>query len=371
MNGITDCRQAAQVGCGAPRAGQVALLAGNFAHLQVKLLAAVLAFAASATSALTFAQTPATQVMGPTQATTIPASGRQPGADVSITQQTSPGASNGSVDVLSTTVTIQGSYRGSGAHNASKPGTIPLTLDDALKLGLRNNLGGVVESASVQQAEGQRAIARSQLLPNLNAGIAESFQQTNLRTLGVNLASIPERTKFNFYDARVRLMQSVVDLVRVHNLRAATENRNATFGMARDARDLIVLAVGGSYLELISTRSRIDATAVNVDVERTIYQQAADRLAAGLSTRLDANRAQVQLQTEQQRLRSLQADLETQKLKFTRLVGLSPAQQFVAIDQFPYAALTGFTEESALERATADRNDLRGAASGVKASTLR
>jgi outer membrane protein TolC len=316
------------------------------------------------------AQSPTETVAGPTQAAKVPLSGKQTQTDpVMLTQRTSEGRSATSVNVIDSTVMVQGPYAGSVASARIKEGVIQLTLFDALSMGLRMNLGAITQSASVQQAKGQQDVARSALLPQLNTGISEQFERLNLRTQGVETQSFPESVKFNYYDARVRLQQSVFDLVRIHNLHGASETLQANIKAARDSRDLIVLGVGGSYLQLMATQARVDAAAAQVEVARAIAKQADDRLQAGLATRVDAMRAQVQMQTEAQRLRSLQADRDTQKLKLARLIGLAAGQAFTPVDDYTYAPQIDYTLDSAIALAMKARSDLQAAVSGVKAAT--
>ncbi len=316
------------------------------------------------------AQSPSQMVSGPTEAGKVPLSGRAGQQDpVTLTQRTAEGVPQTSVNVIDSTVMVQGPYAGSVAAAKAKDGVLQLTLSDALAMGLRTNLGAIAQSAAVQQAKGEREVARSALLPQLNTGISEELERLNLRTQGVEIQSFPESVKFNYYDARVRLQQSVFDLVRMRNLHGANEVLDANIKAARDARDLIVLAVGGSYLQLMATQARVDAASAQVEVAKAIAKQAADRLDAGLATRVDAMRAQVQMQTEAQRLRSLQADRDTQKLKLARLIGLAAGQEFTAGDEYRYAAETEYTLATALAAAMKHRNDLQAAESGVRAAT--
>ena len=313
------------------------------------------------------AQSPTEQVTGPTPSAPVPMSGRQTPGSVTLTQRTAQGSAPNSVNVIDSEVMVQGVYAGSVAAKL-RDGVLELTLADALAMGLRTNLGVVAESAAVQQSKGQRDVARSALLPQVNAGITEEFERLNLRTQGVEIASFPESVKFNFYDARVRLQQSVLDLVRIRNLHGASELLNANVKAARDARDLIVLAVGGSYLQLLSTEARAQAAAAQVEIAKAVAKQAEDRLAAGLATRVDAMRAEVQMQTEEQRLRSLQADRDTQKLRLARLIGLAAGQAFDAQEDYGYTAQAGYTLEDALASAMKNRNDLQASAAGLKAA---
>jgi outer membrane protein TolC len=313
------------------------------------------------------AQSPSQMEASPSHAAQLPLSGQTQGS-IAVTQRTATSGSGNSVNVIDSSVTAQRPYNGSVPVGAATDAMLGLTLDSALQMGLRQNLGAISESTAMQQAKGERQVARSELLPQLNAAVSEEFERLNLRTQGVEISSFPESVKFNFYDARARLNQSVFDLVKIRNLHGSSESLKANIGAARNARDLIVLAVGGSYLQQVATKARIDATAAQVEVSRAIYKQAADRLEAGLVSRVDVTRSQVQLQTEQQRLRSLEADLETQKLNLARIVGIPLAQHYKTVDKYRFAAQVDFSLESALQRAFERRTDLQAAASGVKAA---
>ncbi len=309
----------------------------------------------------------------PTRVVQLPLSGRTPGAgDPSVTQTTAPGSgSSGSVVTVDSMVTVPQPYSGSVAAGVATKDVMPLTLDAALAMGLKENIGALALSAQEQQARGQQGIAKSTLLPQVNTIVSEAFAKTNLREIGVSLPIIPTAVKFNYYDARAaRLDQSVFDLVKIRNLQSAGENVQATIKAARNARDLIVLAVAGSYLQIVATRARADATAAQVVSFGAVSKQAADRLEAGLATRVDALRAKVQLQTQERRLRSLQGDLETQKLKLARIIGLPLGQRFLAADAYRFQPVEGLTEEEALRRAERDRTDLQAAESGVRAAQL-
>ncbi len=317
-------------------------------------------------------QTASEMPQSPTRAVQLPLSGRSAQAgDVMVTQRTTNTGGGNSVVSVDSMVNVPAPYSGSVAAGTATGDVLPLTLDAALQMAFKANLGTLSESAMELQARGQRGIAKSELLPQLNTVISEAYEKENLRTLGLKTPTIPPITTFNYYDARaVRLQQSVFDLVRIRNMQGASENVQATIKAARNARDLIVLATAGSYLQLVATRARADAAAAQVVSFTAIYRQAADRLEAGLATRVDALRAKVQLQTQQQRLRSLEGDVETQKLKLSRIIGLPPGQRFTATDAAPYAPQTAFNQDDALRRAQADRTDLQAADSGVKAAEL-
>ncbi|MBE7181145.1 MAG: TolC family protein, partial [Terriglobus roseus] len=308
------------------------------------------------TTSVALAQTPTQQITGPTRPQPVPLSGRAtPDNPVTATQQTAPASAPGDVNVLQSTVVVQGPYAGSRPEDKLAPGTLPLTLDAALKMALRNNLGRLSQDAGVQQAEGQRLVARSALLPNVNIGAAEVFAKENLRTAGLKTSIIPPSVVFNYDDLRGLLQQSVLDLVSIHQLHGATEQLKSVQANARNARDLIVLAAGGTYLQLTATLARLDASKAQVEYAKSVYNRARDQYDAGLAAKLDATRAEVQMETEEERTVSLEADLETQKLRLARIIGLPVAQSFAATDVYGFQPVTGYTLETALERAMVHR----------------
>jgi outer membrane protein TolC len=227
----------------------------------------------------------------------------------------------------------------------------------------------------VVQARGQRLIARSALLPNVSSSIGETLAKIDLAAQGLKssalgIAGLPATLgPFNFFDARgVQIRQTVFDLVQAGNLHSATQNLKATQAAAMDARDLVVLAVVGSYLQVTTAQARVVALRAQVESSRSVYRQAADRLKAGLNARIDVTRSQVQYQTDVQRLRSAQADVEKQKLNLSRVIGLPYGSEFTVAEDFPYRALADLSIEEALRRADATRADLRSARAAVQAA---
>jgi outer membrane protein TolC len=318
----------------------------------------------------TFAQSPSQSDTGPTSPTHLPPSGRtaQTGS-VTATQSTANPGSGNSVDLINSSINVQGPYSGSTPNGRASGTLLELTLKDALARGLRFNLGAISQSQEVAQAESQRGIAKSSLLPNVSSAISEEVERLNLRTQGVLSNMFPLTAQFNFFDARAaRLRQTVFDFVQLENLHSANENVAASKQSVRNARDLVVLAVGGAYLQITAAKARVAAAGAEVESARAIYQQAADRLSAGLDARIDVTRSQVELQSDEERLRSLRADLDTQRLRLGRLIGLPLGQQFDVIEEYPYSALSEWNVDSALAKAYQQRSDLQAATSSVRAA---
>jgi outer membrane protein TolC len=310
------------------------------------------------------------------QVNQLPLSGRgNADGSVSTTQSITNAGGGNSVNIVSSTVNLTSPYSGSVADTSNVGIVSPLTLDNALTLGLRNNLGPISQNNVVLQARGQRLTARSALLPNVSSSIGETLSKIDLAAQGlkssaIGIPGLPAVIgPFNFFDARaVQLSQTLFDLVQLRNLHSATQNVKTTQAAAMDARDLVVFAVVGSYLQVTAAQARVVAMRAQVESSRSIFQQASDRLKAGLNARIDVTRSQVQYQTDMQRLRAEQADVEKQKLNLSRVIGLPYGIDFTIVEDFPYAPLEDLSVAEALKRANATRADVRSVLAAVQAA---
>ncbi|MGA8143928.1 MAG: TolC family protein [Candidatus Acidiferrales bacterium] len=252
------------------------------------------------------------------------------------------------------------------------PGVLPISLQDAIDRGLKQNLGALLSSQDVQAARGTRWQKLSELLPHVSASPLVNVSQVNLKEFGFNFnipgANLPSVVgPFSYFDARAFLSQQLFDWKAINKTRSATENVKAAQYSYKDARDLVVLAVGYNYLQAIADEARIETATAQVKTAQALYDQANDRFNAGTSPAIDALRAKVELQTRQQQLIQSKNDLAIQKLTVARVIGLAPGQQFELTDKSPYAPLEGVTVDEALARAYANRSDYRAALADVRA----
>jgi outer membrane protein TolC len=173
---------------------------------------------------------------------------------------------------------------------------------------------------------------------------------------------------FNVIDARAYLSQSALDFTAINNHRAATENLRAAQFDFRDAQDTVVFAAVNLYLQAVTGASRITDAQAQVNTSQALYNLAVDQRKAGVVPAIDALRAQVELQSQQQRLIFYQNEFEKQKLNLARAIGLPLGQQFSLTDQAPYAPLQALTLDDALDRAYKTRADYQSALSLVRAA---
>lgn len=253
------------------------------------------------------------------------------------------------------------------------PGVMPISLQGAIDLGLKQNLGVLLSNADIRSARGQRWEQLSALLPHVTAGPYIDASKSSLAEVGLSL-KIPGLTfptsvgPFSYFDARANVSQSLFDWKSINNARAAGQTLKSAEYSYKDARDLVVLAVGFTYLQTVADEARIETAEAQVKTAQAIYGQASDQVSAGTSPAIDGLRAKVELQTRQQQLIQARNDLAIQKLTVARVIGLAPGQEFELTDKSLYQRFEGLTVEEALQRAYASRSDYQAAIGEVRAA---
>ena len=262
-----------------------------------------------------------------------------------------------------------GPFQGSASAGPPSAQPLSLSLDEALKKGLRYNLGAIDAAQGSERARGEGIVARSVLYPNLSGGLRENVQQIDLASFGFKFQFPPSLGihfpnivgPFNFIDLRAYLTQKVADLQAIRTYQSSRESQRAAELSAVDAREIVVYVVTSAYLQTLAEAARVDSAKVQVDSAQAIYQQASDRFSAGLSAKIDMTRSQVELETQQQRLTAEQAEFAKEKIGLARLIGFSPAQEYSLSDKMPYAPLDNITLDQALALASQNRSDLKAA----------
>jgi outer membrane protein TolC len=256
------------------------------------------------------------------------------------------------------------------------PGRMPLSLQDAINLGLKHNLGLLLSGTLTRAARGERWQALSALLPHVTAApyIAES--KVNLAEVGLGNAASnvfhisPAVGPFSYFDARAGVTQTIFDWKSISSARAASASVKSADYTRQDADDLVILAVGYVYFQAVADEARITTGEAQVQTAQALFDQATDQVNAGTAADIDALRTKVELQTRQQQLIQAKNDFAIQKITVARVVGLAPGQDFELIDKSLYQQLESMSVDEALARAYESRSDYRAAMSDVHAAEL-
>jgi outer membrane protein TolC len=265
----------------------------------------------------------------------------------------------------------QNPFTGSVAAGKATAEVLPLTFEEAINRGLRQNLGLLLASDSTISARGQRWKELGNLLPNVNGVLAENVQTVSLAQFGLKIPGVPHVVgPSNYSDIRGSLNQSLFNFNFIEKERAAAQSLKSAQFNYKDARELVVLAVGNAYLQALAGTARVDTADAQVRTAQALYDKAVDQQNAGVSPAIDVLRAQVELQSRQQQLIVARNDFAKQKLALARIIGLPPGQEFSLADKIPYAPLTTEDLEQNLQRAYASRFDYQAALSQVRAAEL-
>jgi outer membrane protein TolC len=269
----------------------------------------------------------------------------------------------------------QSPFSGSEPEGTATPEVLQLSFQDAIDRGLRYNLGLLLAGDQTMTARGERWKELSNLLPDLEARVQENVQTESLTALGFksNLFPFPLPRvigPFNYFDARATVSQSVFNFRYIEQERAASERLQSAKYSYKDAREVVVLAVGNSYLLAIASAARVETAVAQVSNAQALYNKASDQQKAGLTPAIDALRSQVEFQTRQQQLIAARNDFAKQKLSLARVIGLASGQEFVLTEKAPYQALTPLPIDVYLQRAYTSRSDYQAAQARVRAAEL-
>jgi len=258
---------------------------------------------------------------------------------------------------------------GSVPSGTASKDVLHLTLRDAINMALRYNLGQIESGENARIARGQRLRAMSALLPQITAAAAENVEQFSASTLGIKIPQVPAVIgPFSFSTAQANASLSLFNFESIQRFLAARNSEQAAQLTYSDTLDVITLVVGNAYLEVIQAKSRIEAEEAQVKNAQALYDQAADQLQSGTSTKIDVTRSGVQLHTEQYNLSIAENNFAIAKLNLSRAIGLPLGQAFDLTDQLPYADIHPQTVEDALNSAYKTRSDFRAALSVVKSA---
>lgn len=309
------------------------------------------------------------------RAVVLPPSGRDNAGQV-VTRQT-PGGSG--VSTFDSSVEISGAYAGSVPAKEAGAGPISLTLAETVRRALLANLGTVTATDTARASRAGRLQALSALLPSLSANASETVAQVNLAAYGFQFKvppglnfSIPSVVgPFTYSQLQGSISQSVYDPVARRNWKAAKESERADIASARNARELVILAASGAYLQTLAAAERVRSQTAQVENAEAIYRQAAVRKEAGTNSKLDVMRSLVELQTEQQRLTSLQSELQKDKITLARVAGVPLDRELDLSDQLSTPQAAGVPQPAdAVAAAYRVRADLQAAEAQVRAAEL-
>jgi outer membrane protein TolC len=266
----------------------------------------------------------------------------------------------------------QNPYLGGVPSGKLSAAPVQLSLEDAVTLGLKQNLGGALATDAVLDARGGKWQALSDLLPNVVTDTGFGVHQVNVKAaFGLTIPKEPPIIgPFGYFDSRAYLTESVFDWTSIERARSSQAQLKSAEFLSKDARELVVLVIVSNYLLVIADQSEVESATSQRETAKALFQQASDQKTAGVASAVDVLRSQVQLQSREQKLIIAQNNLAKQKLVLARAIGLPLRQQFEITTRVPYQELTSSSLDEAIQSAYTARADLQSEANRVRSAEL-
>lgn len=266
----------------------------------------------------------------------------------------------------------------SGLPANAPPGVMKLTLEEAVKLALKQNTTqriGVITAAESQQ---EKNAARAALLPQADLNVQESWQRVNIaaefggsirNVFPVPGASPPNHVgPLSVFSAGVGFSGPLFDLTLFRRYQQSRANAKAAQQDSLATREQVILLVVSQYIGTLRATADVQASQSRVNLAQALYDQAADLQKEGVGTGIDTLRANVQLQNEKQTLIEAQADEQRSLFGLSRLLNLDPRQQLELSDALSFFDMPQPETEPSIEEALARRPEWKSLESQIEAA---
>jgi len=233
--------------------------------------------------------------------------------------------------------------------------TVKLSLDGAIELGLRNNLGLKEAEAGKKTLEGQKKQALQLFLPNISLVGDTGTHQTNLAQYGFtpsvmkqfaslmgsssSLAGMSFVTKDELTDGKIQFSQVLFSGPVIAGWKAAgAADRAAHFEVTR-SRGEVVQQVATAYLYALAAEAEVSQAQAQLTTAQELERQAVAAHEAGVAANLDELRAKVARQAREVALIGARNSYEKSLIRLKREIGIDPGQKLQLTDPAPYSEL--------------------------------
>jgi outer membrane protein TolC len=258
------------------------------------------------------------------------------------------------------------------AHPATNE-VLRLSLDEAIALGLRNNLGLKESENSEKTLQGQKTEALQNFLPTITLTGDLGVHQQNLAAMGFGPGTIKifskllpsgslvggfsEITRDDLTDGQIHYSQMIFSGPVIAAWHAAGAAERAAHYQKMSARGEVVQQVATAYLHAIAAASEVDNAKALETTDQLSLSQVHAAHEAGTAANLDELRARVQLQAQQQALIAARNAYEKELILLKREIGIDPGQQIALSDPAPYSDLATQTLDELRALAYRSRQD--------------
>jgi len=292
--------------------------------------------------------------------------GRPARAPEPASQTTGSPVSPRAGNLLSTPTTPASLVRQQTLPGAAKvsPAPAQLSLADAIRLALANNLSTLLAQEQRRAASGVVKEARSALLPNISAIGFQASVTENLAALGFQAGTFPGITRtflgpFNNFDARAQLVQRILDFSAIRTYQSSRAGVRIAEFQQRLAREQVSEATALTYLETLRSERSVAAAEANVALATALFRLAQDQRNAGVATGVDVTRAETRLAQERVVLAQTQTAAEQARLNLQRVIGVPLGSPLVLTDPLAFTVEPVPQPDTAVSEALSNRAEVR------------
>jgi len=250
--------------------------------------------------------------------------------------------------------------------------TLRLSLDEAVRRGLENNLGLKEAENGERELKAERLEALQEFLPTITVTGSNGIYQHNLAAQGFGPGTIAKFaslfggsmpagfsfiTRDDLTQGQIHYRQMLFSGPVIAGWKAAGAATRAAHFAKMTARGEVVQQVATAYLHAIAASSEVDDARALLAEDQVLLDHVHAAHLAGTAANLDELRARVQLQAQQQSLIHAQNALEKDLILLKREIGIDPGQKIELTDPAPYSELAAQTPEDVRAVAYKSRQD--------------
>jgi outer membrane protein TolC len=255
---------------------------------------------------------------------------------------------------------------------------LPLSLKRAVEIALAPEGSPRVALAeeSIRQSQTGVSLARAAFLPDIEASVTDENETINLKSFGLTFnlpagLSFPSIVPpFTVFDARATAQQSVFDFSSIRKYQSSKATVAASKADADSTRNQVSDAVARAYLACLRADAKLETERANVDLSDALLKQTNRQKTAGTGLAIEVTRAQVQLANDRQSLIVAEDDRRKAVLQLLRAMGLNLDARIEFTDKLAYKPIDVGPIEAALDKAHAERAELKAQAKREEVARL-
>ncbi len=246
-----------------------------------------------------------------------------------------------------------------------------LDINRGVSLALDNNLYMKLAKASREARRAEALIAASRLLPQVDLAISQTrtFKE-NATAMGFGYApggGIYLLGPFDTFDARLRLVQTVLDLTARNTARSKGEEERSARLRTGLAAEQVTAAAALSYLEVLRSSAAVNSAASGLELAASLRALAEGKHEAGTATGLDVLRARTREAEERLHVSRAQTALAEALLRLKHLLGLPFSKELRFSETLAFTGNEAPGEAEAVAAALSGRLELEMARADLSA----